>query len=213
MASRGRRRLNTVHDLAALRLHPDGSRVPPDAGARGAVEVARRAGGGAKRAIRDAAGHWIAPDAGGSVDVPRRPVAPPPPPADGAEEFDVDGIPDEAVVSEKAKGKRKAADSEPDAHTGPPPKERARSKRRKAFDGDLRFLAGSATAVPPPLYTLADLKAEYTSPALPGNGPSQSDPLNDPALLHAPHAPTGPPELAVRRLTARCSWLSDRFTL
>lgn len=59
------RRYNTVHDLAALRLHPDGSRVSTSS----SRNLRPR---GAKHSIQDARGNWIADDAGGSGQVQKR---------------------------------------------------------------------------------------------------------------------------------------------
>ncbi|TDL30038.1 hypothetical protein BD410DRAFT_50512 [Rickenella mellea] len=55
------RRRTTVHDLASLRVRPDGTRV------KNATPSLRSAAS----AARDAAGNWIASDAGGKGDVPR----------------------------------------------------------------------------------------------------------------------------------------------
>lgn len=59
------RRYNTVHDLAALRLHPDGTRVS----ASSSQNLRPR---GAKHVVQDARGNWIASDAGGLDKVKKR---------------------------------------------------------------------------------------------------------------------------------------------
>lgn len=117
-------RLNTVHDLSSLRLHPDGSRVPVQehlnvkASSKSVSERERR-----KNTVRDAAGNWIALDAGGvgAVLKRRRDVNP-----DEEEGEQVEEEEDEirAGPSEKAKGKRREVDI-------PPEEEETISKPRK----------------------------------------------------------------------------------
>jgi len=58
------RRQSTTHDLAALRLHPDGSRVQ-----QSSVNAKQRT---AKCTVVDARGNWIAQDAGGRSSVKKR---------------------------------------------------------------------------------------------------------------------------------------------
>jgi hypothetical protein len=57
------RRYSTVHDLASLRLHPDGTRVPldPFSNASGSQRLHPRQ---ARYAVQDVRGNWIAHDAG-----------------------------------------------------------------------------------------------------------------------------------------------------
>lgn len=57
-------RQSTVHDLATLRLHPDGSRVQ-----QSSVSAKQRT---AKYTVVDARGNWIAQDAGGQGSVQKR---------------------------------------------------------------------------------------------------------------------------------------------
>ena len=58
------RRLSTVHDLASLRLHPDGTRVQNND-----KNLRIRA---SKYAARDSKGNWYARDAGGTGQVKQR---------------------------------------------------------------------------------------------------------------------------------------------
>lgn len=57
-------RLSTVHDLATLRLHPDGTRVQNND-----KNLRTRA---SKYAARDSKGNWFARDAGGTGEVKQR---------------------------------------------------------------------------------------------------------------------------------------------
>ncbi|KAL4081380.1 hypothetical protein V8B97DRAFT_17095 [Scleroderma yunnanense] len=58
------RRKSTTHDLATLRLHPDGSRVQ-----QSSINTRQRT---AKYTVIDARGNWIAQDAGGRCSVKKR---------------------------------------------------------------------------------------------------------------------------------------------
>ena len=79
------RRRSTVHDLASLRIHPDGSRVQNIASAnitvdteeglnhhqRTTVNLTSRT---RTTAVRDTRGNWIARDAGGCATVKQKPT-------------------------------------------------------------------------------------------------------------------------------------------
>ncbi|KAI0658632.1 hypothetical protein C8Q70DRAFT_1045604 [Cubamyces menziesii] len=131
------RRRSTVHDLAALRLHRDGTRVPN-------VDATDRPSRRAKYAVRDARGNWIAQDAGGLGNVKQRRSASHP---DGDEELDGDEE-DEAAADEvsppppRDKGKGKAREDE--ASEGEDLNPRARKRRR--FDEDFSYLASHSSS-------------------------------------------------------------------
>ncbi|KAH9899394.1 hypothetical protein C8Q73DRAFT_638781 [Cubamyces lactineus] len=138
------RRRSTVHDLAALRLHRDGTRVPN-------VDAAERPSRRAKYAIRDARGNWIAQDAGGLGNVKQRRSASNPgdnEDQDGDEEGEAatDGV---LPSPRKDKGKGKAREDEGSEGEGLNP----RARKRRRFDEDFSYLASrssSALAQPTP---------------------------------------------------------------
>lgn len=66
------RRQSTVHDLASLRLHPDGSRVQNLSRAEKEGRPSAASTRLAKYTTRDAQGRWIAYDAGGLGTVKQR---------------------------------------------------------------------------------------------------------------------------------------------
>ena len=145
------RRRTTVHDLAALRVHPDGTRVQNS----DANLAARRA----KYAVRDARGNWIAHDAAGLGTVKQRRSVSQLDPEDseeGAPEQELEpGQGGGGVVAEdlpgpsrKDKGKaRAAADEEEEVEL----ELDSRTVKRRRFNEDLDFLAprGSSAAVMP----------------------------------------------------------------
>ncbi|KAL7282751.1 hypothetical protein ACG7TL_004226 [Trametes sanguinea] len=131
------RRRSTVHDLAALRLHRDGTRV--------LNSDSNRSSRRAKYAVRDARGNWIAHDAGGLGNVKQRRSASRPghddePYADERES--ADEVP---RTPSKDKGKGRAHEDEVDEELNP------RARKRRRFDEDLNYLAsGSSPAIMPP---------------------------------------------------------------
>ena len=137
MSQMNPRRRSTVHDLAALRLHRDGTRVPN-------VDATDRPSRRAKYAVRDARGNWIAQDAGGLGNVKQRRSASHP---DGDEELDGDEE-DEAAADEvsppppRDKGKGKAREDE--GSEGEDLNPRARKRRR--FDEDFSYLASRSSS-------------------------------------------------------------------
>ncbi|KAI8989867.1 hypothetical protein BD414DRAFT_414564 [Trametes punicea] len=127
------RRRSTVHDLAALRLHRDGTRV-----LNSDTNVASRR---AKHAVRDARGNWIARDAGGLGSVKQRRSAPHDGP-DGVEE-DEEALDDVSLPPENGKGKRRAReDKDSDAEDALNP----RARKRRRFDKDLSYLASRSSS-------------------------------------------------------------------
>ncbi|KAG6373747.1 hypothetical protein JVT61DRAFT_5889 [Boletus reticuloceps] len=133
------RRKSTTHDLATLRLHPDGSRVQ-----QSSVNARRRT---ARSTVIDARGNWIANDAGGKTSVKTRRGISSIRTDDAEGEFiDLSGDEEERSQS---KGKQRACDSQI-PHEDPlqePESGRlnTRTRQRLSFMGDLSFLD------PPPL--------------------------------------------------------------
>ncbi|PSR78319.1 hypothetical protein PHLCEN_2v7441 [Hermanssonia centrifuga] len=123
------KRRSTVHDLASLRLHPDGTRV-----ANTERNTRPRQ---AKNATKDSRGNWIARDAGGLGQVKQRRAARPEQGGGGEEQVDGNGEGDEVRRSSKAKGKQRAReeDGEVDEDVLRDP----RAKRRKHFQADFNF--------------------------------------------------------------------------
>ena len=127
------RRKSTAHDLATLRLHPDGSRVQ-----QSSVNARHRTAGST---VVDPRGNWIAKDAGGksSVKTRRNVISMP---ADDAEREFIDPSGDEDAHNH-SKGKQRARDSQtPEDMLQEPELERlnTRTRRRLSFMHDLSFL-------------------------------------------------------------------------
>lgn len=163
------RRKSTAHDLATLRLHPDGSRVQ-----QSSMNARRRTAGST---LVDPRGNWIAKDAGGksAVKTRRKVVGAH---ADNVEcEFiDLSGDED---AHDQNKGKQRARDSQtPDED---PPQEpelerlNTRTRQRLTFMHDLSFLD------PPPVSVLC---LEQDSNVTSGREPVISFP--DPASVSPP---------------------------
>ncbi|KAI0758190.1 hypothetical protein C8Q74DRAFT_1175066, partial [Fomes fomentarius] len=133
------RRQTTVHDVAALRVHRDGSRV-----LNSDTNLSSRR---AKYATHDARGNWIAHDAGGLGTVKQRRSASQPGEGDD-EDSEHDG--DEGAGSEpsgnREKGKGRANDKviEDSELVAPNP----RAQKRKRFDDDMSYL--DFASFPPP---------------------------------------------------------------
>ncbi|KAI0638633.1 hypothetical protein C8Q77DRAFT_1070779 [Trametes polyzona] len=136
------RRRSTVHDLAALRLHRDGTRV--------LNSDTNRSSRRAKYAVHDSRGNWIARDAGGLANVKQRrsrsrlddeDEAPVP-------EEDEGLLEDPQSSPRKSKGKgraREGNDSEEELALRP------KARKRRRFDEDLSYLtSASGTALVPP---------------------------------------------------------------
>ncbi|PCH40744.1 hypothetical protein WOLCODRAFT_150773 [Wolfiporia cocos MD-104 SS10] len=137
MASRNR---STVHDLTALRLHPDGSRV-------NSTEVSRSLGASkGSYAVCDSRGRWIATDAGGGGNVKVRYARPPSERGgrgdrvDLADDDDEDGGKGGSISSSgyMGKGKGKQRDDPESEVKG------RKARKRKRFLADYSFLDGSA---------------------------------------------------------------------
>ena len=137
------RRLTTVHDVAALRVHPDGTRVAADGN-----EKRKRKD---KLVVQDQRGNWSARDAAGLHGIKRRRGA-----ADDEQDvepgevFDLTGVGELMKDTESPdKGKRKADSLEQE-----PGPSRKKLKRR-VFLEDLSFLdvahAGSSRSSTVPL--------------------------------------------------------------
>ena len=144
------RRRTTVHDLAALRVHRDGSRVANS----DSNSSSRRA----KYAIRDARGNWVAKDAGGLGTIKQRRVASQP----EGEQAEDDGDESEPDADEermeqveegasqkmdKGKGRVRESGDEEDITMN------ARAQKRRRFDEDFSYLNPNAlpTLIPHPI--------------------------------------------------------------
>ena len=152
------RRRTTVHDLAALRVHRDGTRVANS----DSNSSSRRA----KYTTRDARGNWVAKDAGGLGTVKLRRAA-----SEPEGEQDDDGgeseqeVVDEGLVEEEGaypkvdKGKGRARESG-DEEEGIAVNSRA--QKRKRFDEDFSYLSPRA---PPDLVPAAGGEDAQPHPA------------------------------------------------
>lgn len=139
------RRKSTTHDLATLRLHPDGSRVQQSSINR----QPRRA----QQTVPDIRGNWIAQDAGGRANVRKIRTRAAGAGAQAEENEDKDeetfsfhnlsgdddlGDEDLTVRTTDVKGKQKATESDGE-RTG----KNFRARKRRGFTEDLSFLAPS----------------------------------------------------------------------
>jgi hypothetical protein len=133
------RRKSTTHDLATLRLHPDGSRVQQSS-------INRRTRT-APSTVPDTRGNWIARDAGGKVAVRKTRNA-------SAKVDDEDGKlidirlsdelgEDQFTVGKSKKGKEKASESDEENGTGDRTGRNFRARKRRSFTEDSSFLAPS----------------------------------------------------------------------
>ncbi|OAX43368.1 hypothetical protein K503DRAFT_168504 [Rhizopogon vinicolor AM-OR11-026] len=137
------RRKSTTHDLATLRLHPDGTRVQQSS-------VNRRLRK-ARSTVPDIRGNWIARDAGGRADVgqtrTRTATASAQAQDEDEEIFDIhlsDGLGEEGLtVRTNAKGKQKATESDAEDSSGERTGKNSRAKKRLGFTQDSSFLAPS----------------------------------------------------------------------
>ncbi|OJA18094.1 hypothetical protein AZE42_04178 [Rhizopogon vesiculosus] len=137
------RRKSTTHDLATLRLHPDGSRVQ-----QSSVNRKLRK---ARSTVSDIRGNWIARDAGGRADVSKtrtRTATAGAQAQDGdGEIFDIhlsDDLGEEGLTTRtNAKGKQKATESDAEDSSGGRTGKDSRARKRLGFTQDLSFLAPS----------------------------------------------------------------------
>lgn len=122
------KRISTVHDLASLRLHPDGTRVNNSAN-----NVRPRK---AKYVAKDTRGNWIAEDAGGLGRVKTRRMK--------KTEVAVESIDDDGLEPSSSKGKATAEDQREGEvegqDEGEPSFRNRRTKQRKTFQDDFAFL-------------------------------------------------------------------------
>ncbi|KAI0092103.1 hypothetical protein BDY19DRAFT_990844 [Irpex rosettiformis] len=133
------KRRSTVHDLASLRLHPDGSKI---ANSESNFQLRK-----AKRATKDTRGNWIAHDAGGLDCVKTRRATKKT--QDRTEATGVDGGNEgEAGSSLSAVDKDMEANEDGVHEDGEYIPKDIRAKKRKAFIGDFAFLEGPASSTP-----------------------------------------------------------------
>ncbi|KAG8218952.1 hypothetical protein J3R82DRAFT_4663 [Butyriboletus roseoflavus] len=136
------RRKSTTHDLATLRLHPDGSRVQ-----QSSVNARRRTAG---YTLVDSRGNWIARDAGGKTSVKKRRNVNSSHAGDADGEY-IDLSGDEERGRRQSKGKQRARDSQTPEEDLPPEPESerldTRTRQRLSFTRDLSFLDPPAVDV------------------------------------------------------------------
>jgi hypothetical protein len=132
-------RRTTIHDLAALRVHPDGTRVlPPPI----AALIPRKS----HQTIKDVRGNWIAHDAGGVGGIKRNKKKVTDEDEGDREEIqfsDEERDGEETGSRKKNKGKGK----EKDTGVRSSPKD-PRTRKRRRFEHDLGFLEPSVTTTP-----------------------------------------------------------------
>lgn len=139
------RRRSTAHDHAALRLHPDGSRV-----LNSNTNLSSRR---AKNAVRDARLNWIARDAGGLGTIKKRRARARPDEGrddnydtEAAEDVDIMEEAQPSISRDKGKGRARDSDEEVEEVVLNP-----RAQKRLHFDENLSFLASrSSSAFLPP---------------------------------------------------------------
>ncbi|KAG1805380.1 hypothetical protein EV424DRAFT_1330245 [Suillus variegatus] len=133
------RRKSTTHDLATLRLHPDGSRVQQSS-------INRRTRT-APSTVPDTRGNWIARDAGGKAAVRRIRNATAKVDDEDGESIDIrlsDELgEDESTVETSKKGKERAIESDGEDSTKDRTGRDWRARKRRSFTEDLSFLAPS----------------------------------------------------------------------
>ncbi|KZT70288.1 hypothetical protein DAEQUDRAFT_756445 [Daedalea quercina L-15889] len=129
------RRLSTVHDLASLRLHPDGTRVQ-----NSDKNLRIRA---SKYAARDSKGNWFARDAGGTGQVKQRWAKPRDEDEDEEEEDSTGADDDEQQSQTKSKGKQRAKDDN-EEHL-----KDYRARKRRRYYADESFIAPTTPGAPP----------------------------------------------------------------
>lgn len=122
------RRLSTVHDLASLRLHPDGTRVQNND-----KNLRIRA---SKYAARDSKGNWYARDAGGTGEVKQR----------FAKSRREDAEEEESSAAEEAnsKGKQRAGSESEDEREF----KDYRARKRRRYLADESFIAPTTSGAP-----------------------------------------------------------------
>src|SRR6267154_5360198 len=125
------RRKSTTHDLATLRLHPDGSRVQQSS-------INRRPRK-APSTVPDPRGNWIARDAGGKGIVSKtREISAQVEDEDG--DIHLSDEDDDLTARTNAKGKQKAIESDAEDSGGERTGKNFRAKKRRSFTEDLSFL-------------------------------------------------------------------------
>ena len=127
------KRRSTVHDLASLRLHPDGSKV---SNSESNVQLKK-----SRHTTKDTRGKWIAHDAAGVNRVKTRRSAN----KDARSQPEEEIGEDEAAPgpSDAARGKQKAVEANDDEEDGSVSPKDTRARKRKAFVDDFTFLGSS----------------------------------------------------------------------
>ena len=120
------RRRTTVHDVASLRVHPDGTRVQNTQAKSDGSTTAPRPHRG-RNVVRDAKGNWIASDAGGSAFIRDIIVG-----SKRKEQGNGDSDEDLALGYDEGEGEGEFGSRKP--------LKDSRAKRRKTFYSDFSFL-------------------------------------------------------------------------
>lgn len=154
------RRKSTTHDLATLRLHPDGSRVQ-----QSSVNSRHRT---AASTFVDSRGNWIARDAGGQSSVKKRRSVSVVTDEGESEQIKLSSDEEDGGrAPRKGKGKERTRDDQALDEGSAPEDERlnTRTKRRLSFIRDFSFLD------PPPQYPPFTEQDALDSDASSGSGP------------------------------------------
>ncbi|KAH7912947.1 hypothetical protein BJ138DRAFT_1082582 [Hygrophoropsis aurantiaca] len=144
------RRKSTTHDLATLRLHPDGSRVQQTSN-----NVKSRV---AKYSVEDSRGNWVARDASGQGIVKKRKTANISNEHLEEDEFELSDDDKRSRSRSKSTAKRKVVTQEEDEKMSDMESEirDSRAKKRRSFVRDLNFLV-------PPLYPALSTPVDSSS--------------------------------------------------
>ncbi|KAG2361442.1 hypothetical protein BDR07DRAFT_1334463, partial [Suillus spraguei] len=133
------RRKSTTHDLATLRLHPDGSRVQ-----QSSVNRSTRT---APSTVPDTRGNWIARDAGGKAAVRKTRNASAKVDVEDGEFIEIrlsDELGEEELtVGTSKKDEEKAIESDEEDSTGDRTGRNFRARKRRSFTENFSFLAPS----------------------------------------------------------------------
>lgn len=152
------RRLTTIHDVTALRVHPDGTRIPAD----GSTKGKRRD----KRVVQDSRGNWTAQDAAGPIRIKRRRAAGSEGEDDGfGGTFDLTGVGEltQNATDREHRGELDQLGQSP--IDVPKPNKRSKKEKRQRFQDDMTFLTATSN----------QKDYGFEAAAIPSQGPSLQD--------------------------------------
>ncbi|KAL5487521.1 hypothetical protein ACEPAI_5629 [Sanghuangporus weigelae] len=180
------RRRSTVHDLATLRLHPDGSRVQSGKASESKIRVSRRSSQARRRACnigRDVHGNRIALDAGGTSRIKERRSA-------VTSSFEDTEGEDSGKAEIKAHqetdtiaGRSSEGGENAGASDGAETVKGQRAKKRKKFYEDFSFLIGLQTN--PPGFVVSEL-ASISNAVSPSQHVIRSEAAHSQPILPVP---------------------------